>query len=594
MKQLLIAAGLICCAVSHSVEARALDVAYVNSPLRVHSEPAPAASRGIATRLQLDRSQFRSFTRGQFLFMEDFPLDENRHVTLQLEEASALASDATLVVMRHDEQGRLIEEEMAWPDTLVFQGTVVGEPTSEVFLAIGEEIVNGWISIDGTRYVIGTRFSDRLTLLYDENNVPEGMINWANFECDVSVTKEDVERINNAQGATREDGEECPQAKIAIDTDFAFTDTLFEGSEVAAADYVNTLVSSVAGIYKSSITDPSGKGMNLKIQYLRLWSVNDDPWTASSCAGQLPELIEYWQTQMGGIDRHLTHLLIAGFADGGLAQLWGLCRDGYAVSSGMRGTFPMPLEDEQDGNWDPIVFAHETGHNFGMIHTHDPLWPLLEPTIDDDNPDMCGNDDCANASGAPIMSYCHTCDGGIANIAMEFNEDNAERSELFIASLTCDFYPDEPPTLADDRALTDMVTPVQIMVLANDIANDCNSLSIAEFDPVAARGGRVEQLSANVLQYTPPGNISGSDSFTYTARDGSNHSAIANVVIDIKRPTGGGGGGGGVDPNDIIFVITLWGSRTADCTGDGTTNIDDLLAVLEGKALFQTETIRLR
>ena len=51
MKQLLIAAGLICCAVSHSVEARALDVAYVNSPLRVHSEPAPAASRGIATRL---------------------------------------------------------------------------------------------------------------------------------------------------------------------------------------------------------------------------------------------------------------------------------------------------------------------------------------------------------------------------------------------------------------------------------------------------------------------------------------------------------------------------------------------------------------
>lgn len=587
MKQLFIAAGLVCCAVSHSVEARTLDVAYIDSPLKIHAEPAPAASRGIATRLQLDRSKFENIGRGQFLFMNDFPLDENRKVTLQLEEASALASNATLVVMRHDSQGRLIEEEMEWPNTLVFQGTVVGEPTSDVFLAIGEEIVNGWITVDGTRFVIGTRFSDKLTLLFDESNVPEGMMNWSQHECGVTLTKEDIERATSAQGGDREEGEECPQAKIAIDTDFAFTDALFEGSEVAAADYVNTLVSSVAGIYKTSITDPLGKGINLKIQYLRLWSVNDDPWTASSTAGQLPEFINYWNSQMGGIDRHLTHLLIAGFSDGGLAQLWALCRDGYAVSSGMRGTFPMPLDDEQDDNWDPIVFAHETGHNFGMIHTHDDLWPYLEPTIDDDNPDQCGNDDCANASGAPIMSYCHLCDGGIANIAMEFNDDNAERAELYLQAISCDFYPDDPPTLADDHALTDMVTPVQVKVLANDIANDCNTLSITDFDPIGVRGGRIEQISGAVLQYTPTGTIAGSDSFTYTARDGSNNSASANVVIEITRPPTGGGGGGGVDPGEVIFVITLWGTRTADCTGDGTTDIDDLLAVLAGKARFQ-------
>ena len=288
-------------------------------------------------------------------------------------------------------------------------------------------------------------------------------------------------------------------------------------------------------------------------------------------------------------DRHLAHLLNARELGGGMAYLWGLCgNNGYAVSGGMSGTFPMPLEDQQAGNWDPIVFAHETGHNFGMIHTHDSMWPYLEPTIDDENPDECGNGDCANASGAPIMSYCHLCDGGIANIAMEFDDGNAERAELFIEELaiagSCNFWPDDPPLLADDHATTDMNTPVDVHVLDNDVANDCNTLSIEAFDPQAVRGGSVTQTAVDVLTYTPSGAISGLDSFTYTARDGSGNSGVANVVIDIMRPPTGGGGTDPIDPNDVIFVITLWGSRTADCTGDGITNVDDLLAVLEGKA----------
>ena len=585
MKQLLIAAGLGCCAVSHSLTAGTIDAVYVDSPLKIHTEPAPAASRGIATRLQLDVADFADVGRGQHLFMEDFPLGESRRVTLQLEEASALAHDAKLVVMQHDNQGRLVEVELPWPTSYIFRGTVVGEPTSTVFLSVGEKIANGWISIDGTRFVIGTRYADGMTLIYDEGNVPEGMINWARYECGVSATKEDVARATG--GGDRDPGDACPQVKIAIDTDYEFTSENFDGNATAAADYVNALVSAVAGIYKASVSDPTGKGISLKLQYLRLWSIDDDPWTGTDTGSQLAEFSDYWRTYMGGVDRHLAHLLNARELGGGMAFLNGLCSDGtgYAVSGGMAGTFPMPLEGEQDGNWDPIVFAHETGHNFGMIHTHDAMWPLLEPTIDDANPDECGNDDCAGASGAPIMSYCHLCEGGIANIAMEFDDGNAERAELFIESLPCNFYPDDPPILADDHATTDMNTPVQIHVLDNDVANDCNTLSLLEFDRRAVRGGRIELLqgSEDVLVYTPTGTIAGTDSFTYTAVDGSGNSAIANVVIQINRPPTGGGGGG-VDPNDVIFVITLWGSRTADCTGDGITNVDDLLAVLEGKA----------
>ena len=278
---------------------------------------------------------------------------------------------------------------------------------------------------------------------------------------------------------------------------------------------------------------------------------------------------------MGDVDRHLAHLLCARSLGGGIANLWGLCNDGYAVSGSLAGEFPMPLEGEQAGNWDPIVFAHETGHNFGMIHTHEM----------DDPPDDCtGN--CEDTNGT-IMSYCHLCDGGTANIALEFHDDNVDNAETWLnivaGSEGCNLWPNDPPQLQDDRAFTDMNTPVTIYILANDIPNNCDNLSLDDFDERARRGGMVTQSADDALTYTPTGTFSGTDSFTYKATNGS-YTEQANVVIEISRPPSGGGGTDPIDPNDVIFVITLWGSRTADCTGDGTTNIDDLLAVLEGKA----------
>ncbi|MBC8522382.1 hypothetical protein H8D29_00475, partial [PVC group bacterium] len=119
---------------------------------------------------------------------------------------------------------------------------------------------------------------------------------------------------------------------------------------------MNTLVSSVSDIYKGAIT-VGGQGVRLKVVYLRLWSVSDDPWTGTDTDTALAEFSDYWRTNMGGVDRHLAHNLSGRNLGGGIANLFGLCNDGYAVSGGLAGTFPMPLEGEQAGNWDPIVFA---------------------------------------------------------------------------------------------------------------------------------------------------------------------------------------------------------------------------------------------
>ncbi|MDP7009372.1 MAG: M12 family metallo-peptidase [Phycisphaerales bacterium] len=573
IKQLIGALGVALCAASSSVFAVDLDPVYVNSPLTIHEEEGPRASRSFATRLQLHVDNLEIATESQYVFIENFPLDKERFVTLQLEEASAVAEDARLVVMRSDDRGNVYEEEIPWPKCHVYKGSVVGEPTSSVFLAIGQEIANGWISIDGTRFIIGTRYADRMTLLYDEANVPEGMMNWAQFDCS---TKGGKPFKGNSGERANAIPDECPQVNIAFDSDSEFTMINFDGSETAAANYVNTLVSSVSDIYKGAIT-VGGAGIRLKVTYLRLWSVSDDPWTGSDTSSQLEEFSNYWRNNMGDIDRHLAQILCQRSLGGGVANLWGLCNDGYAVLGGMAGTFPIPLEGEQEGNWDPIVFAHETGHNFGMIHTHEM----------EDPPDECGNGDCASASGATIMSYCHLCDPGISNIAFEFHDDNVEAAEDWLAIVAgsegCDLSPNNPPQLEDDRAFTDMNTEVVIHILANDAANNCNNLTLVDFDRRARRGGLVSQTAADELTYTPTGTFSGTDSFTYEASNGT-YSDIANVVVELSRPPSGGGGTDPIDPNDVIFVITLWGTRTADCTGDGTTNIDDLLAVLEGRA----------
>ena len=84
----------------------------------------------------------------------------------------------------------------------------------------------------------------------------------------------------------------------------------------------------------------------------------------------------------------------------------------FAVCGSMSGYFPTPLSPDRQ-NWDPFVFMHELGHLLGAIHTHEMSPPA----------DLCGTDTDGDGEAGPcpetrgtIMSYCHTCDGGIANI----------------------------------------------------------------------------------------------------------------------------------------------------------------------------------
>ena len=116
----------------------------------------------------------------------------------------------------------------------------------------------------------------------------------------------------------------------------------------------------------------------------------------------------------GDVDRNITHMLSGRGLGGGVAYVGVVCRSlySYAVSGNINGSFPYPLQDNHWNNWDVVVVAHETGHNFGAPHTHETYPPI----------DNCGNGDCTDAAEGTIMSYCHTCTGGMTNISLHFHQ----------------------------------------------------------------------------------------------------------------------------------------------------------------------------
>ena len=457
----------------------------------------------------------------------DFPLSKNEKVDLTLEAFDVFTSDAEVVIGKLDKDKTVINQNIERPNITLLKGAVERYPDSTVFFAIGEHGTNGWIELDDEVHIIATHPKDKWTAIYNQNEIDPDLMNWVDVKCAANELEHNHFAYGeSSRGGDIGDSDQCPAIRVGIETDWEFTN-LFGGNTNASGEYAATLMGAVSTIFEQDIS------VELTISYLRLWDTSDDLWSGGGAGDQLYEFRDYWNANMDFVSRHLAHFLSGANLGGGVAWVGAVCTNyGYAVSGNLGGYFPLPIEDHSGNNWDLMVVAHETGHNCGTGHTHDYSPPI----------DGCGIGDCSNAYGGTIMSYCHTCSGGMSNVVMNFHPLVQDTMSNYIDGLSCSLGGDgSPPSVGIDNVWAMDNQPVDIDVLSNDYPNDCSEiLYLDSFDNESLLGGTVEMIgddpSTAILRYTPTGVENNLDAFNYVVVDGSGQSAEGGVLINLSFP----------------------------------------------------------
>ncbi|MDX2149074.1 MAG: M12 family metallo-peptidase [Planctomycetota bacterium] len=503
----------------------------LESPLRA----ASVQPEGYLTRLERANSYQETIDRLRGLdrvVLTGFPLSGDRVVTLELSRVDRLASDVVVVI-----DGVPAPR----PDVVIFSGSVEGRPGSDVFLSFSPFGRNGWINVDGEQHLLSSGPIDGpgVDVVYEVSRLPAGLVTIEAPACGgaLPVPGVDVDALLEAarqQGGNLDPaGLPCRKVRVALDSDWDLSDRRFGGNGPALAAYMVTLFSAVGEIYKRELN------ISLEFPFVRAWSSNVDPYVDSG--GVLDRLFEFrdvWIANMGAVVRDNAHILTGREGQaGGVAWYPALCSDfSYASSGYINGSFPYPLVDNDGRNWDVMVTAHEMGHNFGAPHTHD-----MNPPVD-----LCGRGDCSQAATGTIMSYCHTCAGGMTNISLTLSSRVVNEQMLpFINSVGCN-YTQEAPTIIDqpDSLSRSAGEPATFSVEASGSAPFTYQWLK---DGVEIAGATGESLTIASVQAGDEGN--------YTAR-------VANSCDDVLSEAA---------------TLTISGGCAADFNADGQADFFDYL-----------------
>ncbi len=388
-----------CVVVLNSPAARASDA--IPSPLVPVAYAGDAGELAVAgVRTALDAGLYAQAKQSHKTTFEDFALGRGLSVDLELEQFSVLAPDAQLVVA--SDAG---EVQTPLPDMAMFRGKIIGDETSTVVVTLSPLGTNGFIRSSLGTFIIA---SDERGGAYVYNTADAADVAISIPPCLGGLTPPDGHAAELGVPPGGFEATSCRIVRVAVDTDWEYRSISKFTSDAAAQTYALTLWGAVSEIYRADMN------VSLEVPYLRIWSSNTDPYPDGSVIGdRLTQFRSHWISTKGSVARNVAHLLSA-TGGGGVAWVGVLCNNsyGYGADGSLSGSFPKPVKDHQSQNWDLMVTAHELGHNFNAPHTHD-----MSPQIDG-----CGTGDCSQAYGGTIMSYCHTCAGGMTNMVLSFHE----------------------------------------------------------------------------------------------------------------------------------------------------------------------------
>lgn len=354
----------------------------------------------------------------QEAFLTQLPLDAETTVDAILSRIDPFTPETRLVVVGDDG-----EYEIAHPAVASFRGTLAGYEGSSIFISVSPWWVYGYATLDDRTFIIssGPATDPRDPVVYDTARIsPDDLaIVIPTCQTDESyIINQAAQRTSDAHGSTTRAGP-CRIAKVAWESDYELTQ-IFGGDPNLSTAYISLVTAAMTDIYLRDVNT------RIVTPYIRVWTTSADPWDQPSTGAQLDQFRAHWATKMWSVSRNLAHFLSGRGLGGGVAWVGVVCNSqyGYALSANLAGSFPYPLQDNRGVNWDPYVIAHELGHNFGTLHTHDYTPPI----------DTCGLGQCAGYLGnGTIMSYCHLCFNGVANIKLKFGDRVNERILTYLA-----------------------------------------------------------------------------------------------------------------------------------------------------------------
>ncbi len=358
------------------------------------------------------------------------PLADGRRVDLHLERADPDTQGIVVAVDGRLREGGLALHGSSWA------GKVEGEPDSSVFLGFSTHGTRGWIYSRGEyNHVLAQpgpdgQWAHSLSRLASETQL-EALGVRASIDCG-------TEQLYAPGQQPRPPQSNAPHSmlatttlvcRLAIETDYQLYED-FASDLTAEQTYVAQLLGAVNQRYVEQIDTV------LDIVYLGFHTSSSDGWTSGDTgAGSVAMLYEFQAAWAGNLPNgaNLAGFLSGAGLGGGVAWLDTLCDStyGFAVSGNLTlqgGLTPFPVV-QGPLNWDFMVVAHETGHNFGTQHTHSWCPVPLDECAPASYFGPCQTQQTCIPDGT-LMSYCHLCSGGMNNVYPYFHQACADVMRL--------------------------------------------------------------------------------------------------------------------------------------------------------------------